>query len=120
VRGRHFGIDQALHHLGRQAGALADEMQPHAVAAEPGHLAAERADHEFHQARHFLDRTVPVLGREREHREHAHAAVGTGLDATPQRLHTLLVPRHARQEPPRRPTAVAVHDDGNVVGNARR
>ena len=37
--------------------------------------------------------------------------------AGPQRFHPLLVAGHPRQEMPRGPAAIAIHDDGDVLGD---
>ena len=61
--------------------------------------------------------TPPVLGAEREQRQVAHAGAPAGLDHAPDGLHALGVSRRGQQT--RRPPAVAVHDDGDVLRVSR-
>src|SRR6185312_4571680 len=69
------------------------------------------------QAHEFADlgrRPRPVFRAERENRENLYADLAGGANGTPQRLNAAPMPLRARKSARRRPTAIAVHDNGNV------
>src|SRR5215207_8835080 len=98
-----------------EALAAPHEAHPHALLVQLRRLPVDPLGEHCHQAVHLRLRPPPVLGREREHRELAHAQ----LDGVAQpSLHDVgagLVPRQHRQAAILRPAAVPVGDDGDVA-----
>ncbi len=94
------------------------EDDSYAVGVELALAAVEEVPVEVHEVAHLLDRSAPVLGREREDREDLHPRgdgpvgdVDEGLLAGPVAL-------GSRQSPTPRPAAAAVHHDGDVTRHA--
>ena len=98
---------------------IADHVQPHALLFQLADFALQRLDEQPHQQGDLFGGTPPVLGAEREQRQVAHAGAPAGLDHAPDGLHAPGVSRRAGQQTPRRPPAVAVHDDGDVLRVSR-
>jgi hypothetical protein len=69
-----------------------------------------------HQVPHFGFRTTPVLGRERVQRQILEADLAGRTHHFANRGDAPHVSRFARQQAVSRPTAVAIHDDGDVLG----
>ena len=103
-----------------QAGALADDAHPHAVAVEVGEILADEALQQPHQVGDLLDGAGPVLGREAVDREVADPEVGRRLDGRAQGLDATAVAFEARHAAGRGPTPVAVHDDADMGRDAPR
>ena len=110
-----LGLGQGAPHALGQGPPLAHEVQADAGAQQFGHFAHQRLAHQLHQPADFVGRAIPVLGGKGKHRQHLHAALGTATNAAAQRLDPLAVAGDARQQAPPRPTAIAVHHDGDVA-----
>ena len=115
VRGAALGLVPGGAHLVVDRAAVADDADAHALLGQLGQVLRHRHQHQAHQAGDLFARALPVLGREREHREVFDAAVGAGLHAAHQRIDALLVAEEARHEALLGPAAVAVHHDGHVA-----
>ena len=109
--------DGLAHHFGH-AGEVADDAQAHVVVHEEFLL--ERGEDERHECGHLVGRAVPVFGRERVEGEELHAQVGAGRGDFLHGHDALLVAHAAVHSARLRPTAVAVHDDGDVAGYVER
>src|SRR5580693_5559400 len=112
--GQGFGLDDEPDDVTREIVPFADDPDPDAIGVEFSEIVANEPLEEAHQHRHLLRRTAPVLRREAIDRKELHAALDRrtdnpahGLDAAPMAL-------EARQAARLSPTAVAVHDDGDV------
>ena len=90
-------------------------LKPDVVAQQRVQLEPQIPLQQHHQRRDLGDRTLPVLDRERVERQDADAEPGRALDDLAHRLDAGAVPLDPRQVPLRRPAAVAVHDDGEVL-----
>ena len=105
------GRDHPLEQIGggtlEQGDDLAQELLVVAGAVTPQHV-------------HFGARTLPVFGRESIERQGLDAEPGAGFHRVANRVHTGFVPRHARQIAVVGPAAIAVHDNCDVRGQARR
>ena len=73
-------------------------------------------DEKTEDAADLLLGALPVLRRERIDRQVLYAKIGRPSDDLPHGFHTGVVAHDTRQFSLRRPSAVAVHDDGNVTG----
>src|SRR3546814_20788864 len=80
------------------------------------HLALERVEEQLHQRADLFLRPAPVLAGEREQRERGDPAFEAAVDTQVDRARTGAVADHPRPPTPRRPSAVAVHDNGEVAG----
>jgi hypothetical protein len=116
---RVFGAVAGLAQLLRQLRTVTDHADAHAGTVELGEVLLDRDEHQAHQERHLLGRALPVLGRERKNGEVLDAPVGAGEHRLDERVDPGLVAEHARQEALLRPSAVAVHDDGDVLRHGR-
>ena len=79
VLGQLLGVLPGAPQLVGDGRAVADDADAHAVAGQLGEVLGDRHQHQAHQARDFLGGALPVLGREGEDGEVAHAAVGEGI-----------------------------------------
>ena len=109
-----------LPQIRRDAVPAAEEAGADALPREVGQLPVDRLAEDLHQRGHLVGRPRPVLGRERVDGERGDAEVDRGLDRPPQRPRSLAVARLDRQAVAGRPAAVAVHDDRDGAGAARR
>ncbi|MNV41238.1 hypothetical protein D3C71_1328680 [compost metagenome] len=109
------GHDQLLQ-AGFEGAQVADDMQPHALLVQLADLALQRLHEQAHQQRDLFGGPAPVLGTEGKQRQVAHPGAPTGLDHAAHGLHALGMAGSARQQPPRSPSPVAIHDDGDVFG----
>ena len=73
-----------------------------------------------HQEINFRLGTPPVLHRKRVKSERWNVQARAGFDDHSRGFHSRAMPGHARQVPPLRPAAVAVHDDGDMAGQPLR
>ncbi len=94
--GARFGPIDDFENVSLKTFTLADHPHPHAFARQPVEIARDIEAQEIEERVHLFYRTAPVLGREAEHREVAHAEFAGGLHRAPQRLHALGVPERAR------------------------
>ena len=108
--GTGLGGEDELLQTGLESGQVADDVQAHALLFQLADFAFQRLHEQAHQQGHFFGGTAPVLGTEGEQGQVAHAGPAAGLDHAAHRLHPLGVPCGTR-----RPSAVAVHDDGHVL-----
>src|SRR3546814_13845030 len=74
----------------------------------------ERVEEQLHQRADLFLRPAPVLAGEREQRERGDPAFEAEVDAQVDRARTGAVADHPRPPQPRRPSDVAVHDEGEV------
>lgn len=119
ARGLGLGALDQRADLVVEHGNVADDAQADAVGVQLADLAFERGDEKAHQERHFVGRTAPVLGTEREQRDEFDAAARAAFDGRANRVDAARVTGDARQAPLRRPTAIAVHDDRDVTRDSR-
>ncbi len=100
--------------------ATSDERDAHPTLVQL--VAAPRQNRlvEAHEVAHLVDRSAPVLGRERVHGQPAHAELERAVDGVEQSLLTRRVALGARQPSLLRPATVAVHDTRDVRGDAVR
>jgi hypothetical protein len=119
TRGFLHAREFALHVRGQLVRA-ADRVQPHLLLDEVVQLALEEEIEQAHQAGHFLRGAFPVFRRERVKREVAHAQLAGGVDDGADRLHAPPVTFEPGQPARLRPTAIAVHDDGDVLRSLAR
>ena len=108
-----LGLPELVLHLLRQPPYVAYDAEAYVVLHE--YLVFERRQHQPHQGRHLVGRTVPVLGREGVKREVFNAEPHTLRRYAAHRLHPGLVAVAALAPPFRGPPPIAVHDDGNVA-----
>ncbi|GCC48803.1 hypothetical protein chiPu_0033289, partial [Chiloscyllium punctatum] len=94
--------------------AAADHGEADTVAHQGCDLVGEIEPQQPHQRRDFGFRTTPIVARECVQRQRADALVGRGLDDAADRLDARFMSTQARQAAPRRPAAVAVHDDADM------
>ena len=104
-------------------------LQPLAATAEQ-HLTAalihflgdgaEVVGKQIHQVADFLGIAGKILRRKHIQRQHLYAAVAHGIAGDfPQAVKTRLVTNAGGHKALARPAAVAVHNDGDVLGNAQ-
>src|SRR5438094_552262 len=103
-------------HLERHAVRTPEHAETHVALHELRQLRADRPLEQAQEGRHLVLRPTPVLGRERVQRQVAQAERVRGADDRARRLHALPVAGDARQAPPRRPAAIAIHDDRDMPG----
>ena len=82
------------------------------------HLGEHGLREEVHESHDFFFGAFPVLGRERIDGEVLHTYVVCGTNGLAHRLDAGGVPLQAVESAFLRPSTVAVHDDGNMDGNA--
>ncbi len=117
MRGAFLGSGNELAQARLEGAQVADHVQTHALLLQLADFTLKRLHEQAHQQRDLFGRTAPVLGTEREQRQVTHARAPAGLDHAPDGLHALGMPGSARQQAPRRPATVAIHDDGDVLGD---
>ncbi len=115
ARGQRLGIPHALRQGATQQIAIAHEAQPYAVAVQVGDLAIQGIQKEIHEHADFIGRPAPVFAAEGEQGQKIHLAAGAFLDDPPDHLDAGTMPGGTRQAAQPRPTAIAVHDDGDMV-----
>ncbi len=98
--------------------ATTGEADAHALLVELVSAAQQDVLVEAHQVAHFVDRSPPVLGRERVHGEPVDAELERALDRVEQRLFAGGVAFGALQATCGGPAAVAVHHAADVGGDA--
>ena len=103
-------------HLAGQPPDITDDTEAHVVLHE--YLILERGQHESHERVYLRLRPVPVFRGEGIERQIFHAQPRTLSGDAAHGLDTGLVAVAAVLAPLGGPAAVAVHDDGNVPGNA--
>src|SRR5690606_30959111 len=109
----HPGLDGLA-----EAPALADESDAGPAPVQFGDLAVQRIHEELHQGPGLCARTAPVLAGEGEQGQCPDAALKTEVDADVDRACAGAMADGAGPPALFRPAAVAVHDDGQVAGNA--
>ena len=87
--GARLGVVDDAGDIGLQARAFADDAHAHAFARQPVQIARHIEPQQIEQRAHFLGGPAPVLGREAEHRQIAHAQFAGGLDRAAQRFDAL-------------------------------
>ncbi|KAG0779054.1 hypothetical protein G6F22_010861 [Rhizopus arrhizus] len=120
VSGALLGQLHAADQAGTEALAFTDEAHAHATPVQLVHFAVERAEEQLHQRIDFFLRPAPVLAGEREQGQRGNAQFKAALDGAVDRARAGTVADHARAAALLRPTAVAIHDDGNVAGQGSR
>ena len=113
--GLRFRQLQFAAHVGRELLVAADDAEPDVVAQQRVQLEPQISLQQRHQRRHFGDRTLPVLDRKRVERQHLDAEPRRAFDDVAHRLDAGAMSFDARQVALRRPAAVAVHDDRDVL-----
>ena len=116
VRGLTDAHVELVADVGRELVLTADHPKPDVVLVERGQLQAQIALEQRHQRVDLGPRAFPVLHRKRVQRQHADAETRRRLDDIPHRIDSGTVSLDPRQVTLRRPTAVAIHDDGDVRG----
>src|SRR5690606_6238344 len=107
----------AIHRLarrGRESIEVAEHPHGHALASQLGRLLGDVLLEEGHQRIDLGLRTLPVLVREREQRQHLDAGVERALDGLAHRPGPRLVAGGTGEAALAGPAAVAIHDDGDV------
>src|ERR1700722_3002369 len=97
-----------------QTRTFADNPKPHAVLVEVGDLAAQIEPQQEHQLLDLLDRTAPILGRKTEDRQIRNLQSPGGFNDPAHRFHAAAMTGGTEHSPCLRPTAIAVHDDGDM------
>ena len=117
---RGFGqhIEQLGAHLRRQRIQAADGVQADLLAHHLGQFEAQVSAQQAPQHFDFGARTLPVLDRKGVQRERLDAHLRAGFDHGAHRTHAGLVSGDAQQAAAAGPAPVAVHDDGDVRGQA--
>ena len=108
-----------LLHVFRQPPDLPDDFETHVIFIQLRRFGFEIVDEIFHQRVHFVLRAVPILGGKSVEREIFDAEFAGGADDDARRFRALPMPLDARQPALLRPTAVAVHDDRDVLRQRR-
>jgi aminoglycoside phosphotransferase len=112
-------VHAAQQALGHPPVAPADEAHAHAPLVQLVAAAHQQRLVEAHEVADLVGRALPVLGGEGVDGEPLDAEVERALDRVEQRLLAGGVALGALQPAFAGPPAVAVHDDGDVVGTAR-
>src|SRR5712691_1954939 len=94
----------------------AEHPQADVARHQLGQLADDGLLEQPHQRRHLVLGPRPVLGGEGVEEQKAQAQLLGGAEHGAGGLDTLAVAGHAWKTPARGPASVAVHDDGDVVG----
>src|SRR5258705_3205548 len=112
-----YDVVDAASHAGRQSVGPAEHAESSVASHQLGQLRVDRPLEQAHEHRDLVGRAAPVLGRERVEGQVAEAQRRGGANDRASRLHALVVSGHARQAAMGRPASVAVHDDGDMLGN---
>jgi hypothetical protein len=106
-------------------GALGQISQPanrlkdaHFSSSSSGVFSFKKFFQQTHQRDDFSSGALPVFSGERVKREIFYVQIAATFDAFSNCLGASFVAFYARQSARLRPTAVAVHDDGDVAGNS--
>src|SRR5579875_2557690 len=91
--------------------------EPYAGLVQGAELAAQVDPRQAHQRPHFVVGPAPILGRESEQRNEAHAMVAEALNHPADIFGAGAMSSLAAQAALLRPAPVAVHDDGHVRWN---
>ena len=111
------GVLQLLAWSCRQCFNVADRPQTDAVLDEHFRLAAQEMLEQPHERRNFVRRALQIFSRKGVERQVADAQLARRVNDGAHRLHTPAMTLDAREPALLRPAAVAVHDDGDMVGN---
>ena len=117
--GARHGRLHAAAQGGRQLFQVADKAQPNVVLVQLVDFIVERFEEASHEHGHLVLRTLPVLARECEQRQHFDAAARAVLDGLLHRAHAHAMSGRTRQCARRGPTTVAVHDHRDVPRDGR-
>ena len=102
--------------VGRKRVQAAHVVKTHAVLVQLLQLAVDEVSDQPDQRIHLSPGPDPVLRGEREEREHRHFIHRERLNHPPDVLGAGAVPRLARYAVLLSPAPVAIHDDGDVLG----
>src|SRR5687768_5986231 len=103
----------------RQAVAAPNDGETHSVLLERRRFRGEVPVKESHERRDLTGWTLPVVGREREQRQRAHAEAWRALDDASDGVGARAMPGGASQAARGRPAAVAIHNDRDVQRSPR-
>ena len=98
-----------------QALDVADDAEAHIVLHK--YLVFQRGEYQSHQGCYFICRTSPVFCRERIQRQVFDTQIGTFRGDAAHSLYASLVTIAALLASFVGPASVAVHDDGNMLGD---
>ena len=109
-----LGLVEQDRDVAGQSTPLADDADPDVVGVQLGKIMADEALQKAHEVRDFLGRAPPVLGREAVDGQVADAEIAGGAHGATDRFDAAAMALEPRQAALGRPTAIAVHDDGDM------
>ena len=113
-----LGFAEVALHLFRKSRAVADHPDLHPLADQFRGFVDHALAEKLHQRVDLLRGTPPVFGRERIERQVPDAPACRCAQRCPDRLHTCNMAFVTLLAAQLGPAAVAVHDDGDVLGYA--
>ena len=102
-----------------QAPQVADGVEAYVVLVQGSSLSLDGLGQQRHQPRDFGEWSVPVLGGESIQSQVRHTEFGAGFGDLAHRLDGALMAEDTLLAAFLGPTSVAVHNDGNVLRQAR-
>ena len=115
VTSNFFSLFDRLHKFFGKDAPIAHHMKPHAGFEQRFCLLLETGYKEIEKSINLFSRTIPVFTGKGEHREMFDSAAPRRLDNGSNRFHASSMSFDARQKATLSPTAVAVHNDCEVV-----
>jgi hypothetical protein len=100
----------------REFPQVSDRIESDLVLQHFRDLLLKEIPEQFHQRRDLGTRTFPVFGGERVESQVRNSEFSAGLSHSADRLDPLAVPFDAWKSALLRPTTVAIHDDGDMLG----
>ena len=115
--GRLDGLPRTtMRNLYRVIDETADRAQTHAVGAQGGFFPPDELIEQHHEILNLIPRPIPIFPGKRIERQRLHAKSARRFDNPAHRVRPGLMAEDARHAARGGPAAVAIHDDGDVIG----
>src|SRR5665213_2895629 len=110
-----FRLNQQPADIRFESLAFSDHAHAHIAFMQLSQIVADEAAQQAHQLADFVGGPRPVFRAEGKDGDELDADFAGRANGSAQRLDPAAMPFHARQSAGRRPTAVAIHDNGDVT-----
>ena len=120
MRGARDRILDQRNDVGRERVPIADDLEPHVIGGKFLDIADDEPLEQAHQIADLVLGPLPVFGREGVEGQRLDAQVAGRAHDVADRLDPRAMPGDARQVALLGPAAVAIHDDGDMVGTVMR
>jgi len=117
-RGQSHELVGGFEHFGGKSVTTADLDETDVLSTNLVGFAIEISGVEVHQGGDLVGRSLPVVERERVERQALDTQVATFFNDGPNNRCAVAMAKDARESAVQGPSTVAIHNDGDVAGNA--